>query len=89
MPSVRGLAGPVFRAENSNTHRHLCEFVGLDLEMEIQDSYLEAVDVIDELLKYIFREIQSKCSKVSSRLKTATATGFSFSLRREADGVLR
>lgn len=28
--------GPVFRSENSNTHRHLCEFVGLDFEMEIQ-----------------------------------------------------
>lgn len=25
--------GPVFRAENSNTHRHLCEFTGFDLEM--------------------------------------------------------
>ena len=25
--------GPVFRAENSNTHRHLTEFVGLDMEM--------------------------------------------------------
>ena len=25
----------MFRAEDSNTHRHLCEFVGLDAEMEI------------------------------------------------------
>lgn len=25
--------GPVFRAENSNSHRHLTEFVGLDMEM--------------------------------------------------------
>ena len=24
--------GPVFRAEDSNTHRHLTEFVGFDLE---------------------------------------------------------
>jgi aspartyl/asparaginyl-tRNA synthetase len=23
--------GPVFRAENSFTHRHMCEFIGLDL----------------------------------------------------------
>jgi aspartyl-tRNA synthetase len=28
--------GPVFRAENSFTHRHMCEFVGLDLEMSIK-----------------------------------------------------
>lgn len=33
--------GPVFRAENSNTHRHLCEFVGLDAEMEIMENYFE------------------------------------------------
>jgi aspartyl-tRNA synthetase len=25
--------GPVFRAEDSNTNRHLCEFTGLDTEM--------------------------------------------------------
>ena len=25
--------GPVFRAENSNTHRHLTEYTGFDLEM--------------------------------------------------------
>lgn len=25
--------GPVFRAENSNTRRHLCEFTGFDMEM--------------------------------------------------------
>ena len=33
--------GPVFRAENSNTHRHLCEFHGLDLEMAINEHYYE------------------------------------------------
>ena len=33
--------GDVFRAEDSNTHRHLCEFVGLDAEMEIMRHYFE------------------------------------------------
>lgn len=33
--------GPVMRAENSNTPRHMTEFTGLDLEMEIEDSYTE------------------------------------------------
>ena len=32
---------PVFRAENSNTHRHLCEFMGLDMEMAFYDHYHE------------------------------------------------
>lgn len=35
--------GPVFRAENSFTHRHLCEFTGLDLEMEIKEHYFEVI----------------------------------------------
>ncbi len=34
--------GPVFRAENSNTHRHLIEYTGLDLEMAIEEHYDEA-----------------------------------------------
>lgn len=33
--------GPVFRAEDSFTHRHLCEFTGLDVEMEIKEHYSE------------------------------------------------
>lgn len=38
--------GPVFRAENSNTHRHLCEFTGLDFEMVINEHYYEALEVL-------------------------------------------
>ena len=33
--------GGVFRAEDSNTHRHLTEFVGLDLEMAFKYHYHE------------------------------------------------
>lgn len=33
--------GPVFRAENSNTRRHLCEFTGLDMEMAFNYHYSE------------------------------------------------
>ena len=33
--------GPVFRAEKSMTHRHMTEFTGLDLEMEIREHYHE------------------------------------------------
>ncbi|KAL0568383.1 aspartate--tRNA ligase dps1 [Marasmius crinis-equi] len=34
--------GPVFRAENFNTHRHMTEFTGLDLEMTLEEHYLES-----------------------------------------------
>ncbi|KAL9125207.1 MAG: hypothetical protein Q9217_005555 [Psora testacea] len=46
--------GPVFRAENSNTHRHLTEYTGLDLEMAIEEHYHEALELIDGTLKHIF-----------------------------------
>lgn len=36
--------GAVFRAEDSNTHRHLTEFVGLDLEMAFNFHYHEVDD---------------------------------------------
>ncbi|KAI0070719.1 aspartyl-tRNA synthetase, cytoplasmic [Panus rudis PR-1116 ss-1] len=50
--------GPVFRAENSNTHRHLTEFTGLDLEMAFENHYEEVLDVIDEMFLTIFRGLQ-------------------------------
>ncbi|KAK4906826.1 aspartate--tRNA ligase dps1, partial [Elasticomyces elasticus] len=52
--------GAVFRAENSNTHRHLCEYTGLDFEMALEEHYHEALDVIDDVLKTIFHGIYTK-----------------------------
>lgn len=46
--------GAVFRAENSNTHRHLTEYTGLDIEMVIEEHYHEALDVLDNAIKNIF-----------------------------------
>ncbi|KAI2640693.1 aspartyl-tRNA synthetase [Hypomontagnella submonticulosa] len=51
--------GPVFRAENSNTHRHLTEYTGLDMEMSLKESYSELVDTIDKVLKSNFSAVQS------------------------------
>jgi len=51
--------GAVFRAEDSNTHRHLTEFVGLDLEMAFQSHYHEVIDVIGDLFTQIFKGLQS------------------------------
>lgn len=46
---------PVFRAENSFTHRHMTEFVGLDLEMAFQEHYHEVLDLFDRLFIHIFK----------------------------------
>ncbi|KAI6153541.1 hypothetical protein BKA82DRAFT_342755 [Pisolithus tinctorius] len=51
---------PVFRAEDSNTHRHMTEFVGLDLEMAIEEHYHEVRDLIDGMFKAIFKGLKEK-----------------------------
>ncbi|XP_071450324.1 aspartate--tRNA ligase, cytoplasmic [Hetaerina americana] len=54
--------GAVFRAEDSNTHRHLTEFVGLDLEMAFKHHYHEVLDVIGQTFTDMFRGLQEKYS---------------------------
>ncbi|KAL3826483.1 hypothetical protein ACHAXA_004320 [Cyclostephanos tholiformis] len=61
--------GPVFRAENSNTRRHLCEFTGLDFEMAINEHYDEVLDVLGDLFVYIFDGIKDKCGQELQRIK--------------------
>ena len=52
--------GPVFRAENSNTHRHLTEFTGMDLEMSIDEHYHEVLQMLDNTFKFIFKGIYER-----------------------------
>ncbi|KAJ2988067.1 hypothetical protein NUW58_g4172 [Xylaria curta] len=54
--------GPVFRAENSNTPRHMTEFTGLDLEMEITHSYTEVLHTLEGVLLHILRTVQERCA---------------------------
>lgn len=50
--------GPVFRAEQSFTHRHLTEFTGLDIEMPIEQSYFEVLELIGALFPAIFAGLE-------------------------------
>ena len=49
------------RAEKSFTHRHLCEFTGLDFEMAINQHYNEVLDVMDHLFVYMFNGLNKRC----------------------------
>jgi asparaginyl-tRNA synthetase len=52
--------GPTFRAENSNTPRHLAEFWMIEPEMaffELQDN----MELAEEFLKYIIRYVLEQC----------------------------
>ena len=55
--------GPVFRAENSNTNRHLCEFTGLDMEMEFKNHYFEVLDLIADLMAFMFTELETRYAR--------------------------
>ncbi|KAK7845506.1 aspartate--tRNA ligase 2, cytoplasmic [Quercus suber] len=55
--------GAVFRAEDSFTHRHLCEFTGLDVEMEIKEHYFEVMDVVDRLFVAMFDSLNNNFAK--------------------------
>ena len=52
--------GPVFRAEDSNTPRHLTEYTGLDLEMALEEHYHEALDIIDGMFKNLWQGIYDR-----------------------------
>ncbi|KAG8849711.1 aspartate transaminase aat1 [Tulasnella sp. 330] len=55
--------GPVFRAENSFTHRHMTEFTGLDLEMTIEEHYHEVLELLDSMLIHIFKGLTTQYAK--------------------------
>lgn len=57
------VTGPVFRAENSNTRRHLCEFTGFDLEMVIKEHYDEVLDLFSDLFIHIFDGLNKRCKR--------------------------
>lgn len=60
--------GPTFRAENSNTTRHLAEFWMIEPEMAFYDIH-ENMDLAEALLKYVIRYALDNCSDELEFLK--------------------
>ncbi|GAB4303516.1 MAG: asparagine--tRNA ligase [Marinilabiliales bacterium] len=52
--------GPTFRAENSNTSRHLAEFWMIEPEMAFYDIN-ENMDLAEEMLKYLIKYAMDNC----------------------------
>lgn len=61
--------GPVFRAEDSNTNRHLCEFTGLDIEMEFKEHYFEILDLLADMFVFIFNGLENRFGKELQSVK--------------------
>lgn len=60
--------GPTFRAENSNTTRHLAEFWMIEPEMAFYDLH-DNMDLAEELLKYLIRYAIDHCADELEFLK--------------------
>jgi asparaginyl-tRNA synthetase len=54
--------GPTFRAENSNTSRHLAEFWMIEPEIAFCDLQL-LTEVAEDFLKHVFREVLERCAE--------------------------
>lgn len=54
--------GPTFRAENSNTSRHLAEFWMIEPEMAFAD-LADNADLAEEYLRHLFSHILENCSE--------------------------
>lgn len=53
--------GPTFRAENSNTSRHLAEFWMIEPEVAFYDLY-DNMDLAEDFTKYVIRYIMEHCA---------------------------
>lgn len=54
--------GPTFRAENSNTPRHLAEFWMIEPEVAFNDLN-DNMDLAEQLLKYVIRYVMQHCKE--------------------------
>ncbi|KAF1810175.1 aspartyl-tRNA synthetase [Eremomyces bilateralis CBS 781.70] len=61
--------GPVFRAENSNTSRHLTEFTGLDMEMEFDEDYHDVITTLENLMLFIFKGLNTTYKRETELLQ--------------------
>jgi asparaginyl-tRNA synthetase len=53
--------GPTFRAENSNTSRHLAEFWMVEPEMAFYDLE-DNIDLAEDFIRYLFADVLEHCS---------------------------
>ncbi|KAI5171789.1 aspartyl-tRNA synthetase [Nematocida sp. LUAm3] len=74
--------GPCFRAENSNTGRHLTEFTGVDLEKELRsENYMDLVKEIYQILREVIETIVSESQKDLEEIEKTTGESTSITIQ--------
>ncbi len=76
--------GPTFRAENSNTKRHLSEFWMVEPEMAFCDLNTN-MEVAEAFLKYLFKTVLEKCPEDMAFFSKFVESGMQETLRQIVD----
>ena len=76
--------GPTFRAENSNTTRHLAEFWMIEPEVAFADLHDDA-DLAEDYLRHLFRAVLKKCPEELQFFNDRIEKGLLDNLTRLAD----
>ena len=76
--------GPTFRAENSNTTRHLAEFWMIEPEVAFADLHDDA-DLAEDYLRHLFRAVLKKCPEELKFFNDRIEKGLLDNLTRLAD----
>ncbi len=66
--------GPSFRAENSNTARHLAEFWHVEPEIAFAE-LPDVIEIAEELLKYLIRAVLAECAEETKFFDTFVEKG--------------
>lgn len=80
--------GPTFRAENSNTNRHACEFWMIEPEIAFADLE-DNMDLIESFLKYIIKYVLDNCKEEMEFCNTMIEKGVIDKLNNVVNSTFR
>ncbi|QKX56598.1 uncharacterized protein TRUGW13939_03703 [Talaromyces rugulosus] len=79
--------GPVFRAEESNTHRHLTEFTGLDFEKTFENHYHEVLGFAEDMLVFILTQLKERYQKEIAVIQKSYPKAGDFKLPKDGKAL--
>ncbi|KAJ5735110.1 Aspartate--tRNA ligase cytoplasmic [Penicillium malachiteum] len=78
---------PVFRAEDSNTHRHLTEFAGLDFEKTFEKHYHEVLEFAEDLLVFILSQLKARYAAQIATIQKSYPKAGDFKLPKDGKAL--